>query len=496
MSLVDLQERGQAVTGPGEPPGLAFVPPRGSASDLGLAYRAARASRLDPALRSRLARRLLQAGRLEAARRHALAAQRLAGSTWPGLCDLGGLLYKLGLFEAAYETLVAGLRRDIRDGEALRLLSTLFAAGGREPAARRVLGAAARVEPISRPPRRDPRKPSLLRLRSFDNSSYLPVFNRKSGTYGRRLRGGHFSVKHLLSGYDANLYVASVSGDNLDRLAQVPDFDLAINTVSCPDLNPEALKVIDRFLQDLDPRRIINPPRLVLQTTRQRNAERLGRIAGLVFPRTEMFRNLGRAEELADRLVTRGFAFPLLLRLPGTQTGVSLAKLDDRARLVAYLKAAAQGQELYAIQYLDCRDGRGLTHKSRVFFIDGRLYPVASIASDGWQIHSADRYRVMDRLPELQEHERAFLADPRGTIGGRAYAALEAVGRTIGLDFCGVDFTLDAAGRLVVFEANAAMRHNFDHAAAFPYTRPHLERISRAFREMVDGRLAALAATR
>jgi CHASE3 domain sensor protein len=42
---------------------------------------------------------------------------------------------------------------------------------------------------------------------------------------------------------------------------------------------------------------------------------------------------------------------------------------------------------------------------------------------------------------------------------------------------------------LFVFEANAAMRHNFAHAQNFPHTEPHLKRISDAFENMIQSRL-------
>lgn len=75
-------------------------------------------------------------------------------------------------------------------------------------------------------------------------------------------------------------------------------------------------------------------------------------------------------------------------------------------------------------------------------------------------------------------------------IGDKAQRALGKVGRCLDLDFAGADFTVTPEGELFVFEANAAMRHNFDHADAFPYTRPHLERVSAAFDAMVHGKIA------
>jgi hypothetical protein len=50
-----------------------------------------------------------------------------------------------------------------------------------------------------------------------------------------------------------------------------------------------------------------------------------------------------------------------------------------------------------------------------------------------------------------------FLADPAAVLGARAMAALERVRELLALDYAGIDFSLDATGRVVVFEANATM---------------------------------------
>ncbi len=460
------------------------------ASDLTRVFALARARPDDARSRLNLALALTQAGRLEAARRQALATRRLAQADWPDLRSLGRLLFKLGLFDVAYDTLVEGLRQTIKDAAALRVLSALLLMRGKRTAAERALRAAARNEPIVPPARFDRRKPTLLRIRSFDNARYAVARDTTNGTYSCRLRGGHFSIKNFVDKSTVNLYLASVMGDNLDRVAKVPDFDLAINTVSCADLHATSLRKLDRFLADSDPGQVINPPSRVLRTTRAENARRLGAIEGLIFPRTELCANEGPPDVIADQLLQRGFVFPLILRLPGTQTGESVVKVEGRRGLTAYLEACGQGQPVYAIDYIDCSGKAGYFHKTRAFFIDQRLYPVANLSSDHWQIHSGDRYRVMDRESALREREERYLADPRGYLGDAVFDGLHAVRDVLKLDFFGIDFTVDRGGRLVVFEANAAMRHNYDHARAFPYTRPHLDRISQAFKEMIETRCA------
>ena len=89
----------------------------------------------------------------------------------------------------------------------------------------------------------------------------------------------------------------------------------------------------------------------------------------------------------------------------------------------------------------------------------------------------------------MQEEEQSFLNDPVGYLGSENLDKLYKIRDLVGLDFFGIDLTVLPDGTLFIFELNAAMRHNFDHAKNFPYTEPHLRRISNAFDEMIQNRL-------
>jgi hypothetical protein len=49
---------------------------------------------------------------------------------------------------------------------------------------------------------------------------------------------------------------------------------------------------------------------------------------------------------------------------------------------------------------------------------------------------------------------------------------------------------LDREGRVVIYEANAIMRHNLDYIATFPYLEGPLRAISLAFDDMIEARAA------
>ncbi|MGK7894335.1 MAG: hypothetical protein AB4372_12115, partial [Xenococcus sp. (in: cyanobacteria)] len=98
-------------------------------------------------------------------------------------------------------------------------------------------------------------------------------------------------------------------------------------------------------------------------------------------------------------------------------------------------------------------------------------------------------YEIMDKTQWTQDAEQSFLNDPISYLGQENFDKLCKIRDLIDLDFFGIDFTITPDGTLFIFELNSAMRHNFDHAGNFPYTRPHLERISAAFDTMIQNRL-------
>jgi len=68
-------------------------------------------------------------------------------------------------------------------------------------------------------------------------------------------------------------------------------------------------------------------------------------------------------------------------------------------------------------------------------------------------------------------------------------AALEAIEKTLGLDYGGIDFGLNTQGDILLFEANATMAIVPPGAdKRWDYRRPAVERICRAVGKMLLGR--------
>jgi hypothetical protein len=119
--------------------------------------------------------------------------------------------------------------------------------------------------------------------------------------------------------------------------------------------------------------------------------------------------------------------------------------------------------------------------------VNGRLYPLHAAISSHWKIHyfTAD----MATSPEHRTEDAAFLDDMTAVLGLRARAALEEIQMRLGLDYAGIDFGLNAAGEILLFEANATMVVNPPEPdERWAYRRPAVERIYAAVREMLADR--------
>jgi len=142
------------------------------------------------------------------------------------------------------------------------------------------------------------------------------------------------------------------------------------------------------------------------------------------------------------------------------------------------------GIELLVIEYLDGRGADEMYRKYRVLFIGGKLYPLHLAISPRWKVHyfSAD---MADR-PDHRAEEAIFLSDMAAAIGAENVATLEQIAATLGLDYGGIDFGRDAAGNILLYEANATM-------AVFPpppdehfdYRRAPVDRVIAAIRQLV-----------
>ncbi|HZB91119.1 MAG TPA: hypothetical protein VE397_06750 [Stellaceae bacterium] len=261
---------------------------------------------------------------------------------------------------------------------------------------------------------------------------------------------------------------------------RLPPHDLVFNAAGDPDMAEALLPEVWRFLA----RRtapLLNAPESVAETQRHLLPQRLAGIGDVVVPRVARVAR----DALGDPGVAAAIGFPLILRPIGAHGGAGVRLIDSAADLAA--ADLGEAEACYLTAYCDYRSPDGYFRKYRVIFVDRAPYPYHLAISQHWLVH----YFSADMLhPSWKRAEEArFLADPAATLGRKAMAALAAIGRRLDLDFCGIDFTLDPAGKLLVFEANATMAvHLRDAAETFPYKHVHVPKIFEAFETMLARR--------
>jgi glutathione synthase/RimK-type ligase-like ATP-grasp enzyme len=153
-------------------------------------------------------------------------------------------------------------------------------------------------------------------------------------------------------------------------------------------------------------------------------------------------------------LAARGFTYPFLLRAPGFHNGRNFFRIDSAAELPPALEAL-RSATITVMQFLDARGADGKIRKYRAMIVDGAIYPLHVAVSHEWKIHyvTAD---MTDNAGHRAEDE-AFLRDMPAVLGPRAMASLKHIRDALDLDYAGIDFGLDAEGRVLLFEANATM---------------------------------------
>ncbi|HEY7688331.1 MAG TPA: hypothetical protein VH835_06545 [Dongiaceae bacterium] len=271
-----------------------------------------------------------------------------------------------------------------------------------------------------------------------------------SGNWRPMFRGTAAFKTHLAPEVRARLVQAYVSASQPERVPRQMTGVPAINYVGDADLCSRALARIAQLV-DMLGSPCFNHPEAVARTTRDALPRALRDVPGLLLPRVERI-HAGSARDLAQRIEALGLRYPLLLRVPGTQTGQTVHKVDAPEALDAATYSMPIGKQgVYATEFIDFRDDDGLYRKMRLVVVGGEVFIRHWIVAPGWSIHSADRSGT-----ESAEERRVLDGFPASLPVDLRHAAL-AIADALGLDYFGIDCSLRADGRLLIFEANPAM---------------------------------------
>jgi len=296
--------------------------------------------------------------------------------------------------------------------------------------------------------------------------------------------GGSTPVNYLAgrAGYDRHFHcVIPDTPANIDLLRSKADvvFNMICNVDDGEAMLIQALDLVERI-----GRPTINHPRLIMNTDRESIARRFADIPDCVIPRTLRVPGAVVAEAATNQEFGR-FSLPLLIRVAGTHGGDDFDKFDNWPDIADFV-AKQPDANYYVIEYIDYRSSDDLFRKYRLIFVDGEILPYHLAIHDDWKVHHF-RTRMADHAWMRREEER-YLENPGGVFNAAQQEALRAMARATGLDYGGIDCGVDRDGRIVVFEANAAMLVHDEKTAIFDYKNQYIARIKYAFDAMLSRR--------
>lgn len=229
-------------------------------------------------------------------------------------------------------------------------------------------------------------------------------------------------------------------------------FDCVLNLVSEPDHSPNTLEALRLLLRGYGGR-VINRPEVVLRTSREEVANVLCGIPGLLVPRILRFRG-GDPDAAIEAVTGAGLTFPLIIRRPATHRGRTMVIVEDEDQ---FRSAVSMEPEYIAIEFVDYRSNDGLYRKYRTWSFGSRQVFRHLAPSDHWMVHVTRGNEFMIDRPDLIDEEVRLMERLEGAFPDQVHAIVAEIGERLGLDCFGVDFGFHPDGRMVLFEANAAM---------------------------------------
>ena len=374
------------------------------------------------------------------------------------------------------------------------LLDAALAARGAEPETAIAKAAAyANEYTVSSFRRPDPDKPNLYVLKQQPAVIADP----------RATTSIHFGgnlISQVVDRYPDRFNYASVFVDAAAterKLSMVPAPDLLVSNV----VNGEALG--DPRLVEATEAAIrhwnmpcINNPQAAAVTARNRLADLLDGCSDIVVPETVFYKRDDRSAD--DEIVAeieKSFEYPVILRSPFFQNGINMELCQNREDAEHFLEQTPGG--IFAIRFIENHPRPGLFRKLRAAFVGQDLHPLRLDYGEDWKVHGhrsePHRRAFFEANPQLLEEEEVACRDFKTYVGETAMTALQRIRERIKLDCFGVDFDVADDGRLILFEANAAMNLLAKKGLAYPHPKFAEEAMLESYFALLDSRIGAQA---
>ncbi|HSF94620.1 MAG TPA: tetratricopeptide repeat protein [Thermohalobaculum sp.] len=333
------------------------------------------------------------------------------------------------------------------------------------------------------------------------------IENARYGMRGFHFRGNYAAEISGALSAEYRFHSLLVDPPDHDLPERLPEAELLMNNV----VNAEAMRVpgCTEAVTDIVARiglPVINAPADVVLTTRQNNAILLSDVPNLKVPQIRRYR-LGRGSpETIAADIAANFEFPVILRRPFAQASTKSLLLEDSEKTAVLLHDAAavaahvrrsMWPEFYAIQYVDLRRPDSFFRKIRCIFVGQEVIVAQAAMYSEWMVsgwrNRPEGMAFYRANPDVIDECNRIVLNPERELGAEAVRTLEAIRARIPLDLFGIDFDVDRDGRVVFFEATAAMvfyghHRTIDQDLMHPEAVIH--RIDEAFHKLVARKIA------
>ena len=255
---------------------------------------------------------------------------------------------------------------------------------------------------------------------------------------------------------------------NADQDVTLGTYDTVFNQISDADTHRTSLAKASRICEYLKNNvRIINHPDRIADTTRDKIHHSLARVPGLVSPRTTRS-SASSPSDLMLQLAENDWSYPVLIRFCGDHNARSLV-LIDRPEATEKLGHDYFERECYLTGFVDYSDDDGVFAKLRLVWVLDQVFIRHAVYSDHWKIRADVRDKFMKQNSQYLDAEIEIMERFRYGLKTEVTPAMQQISAKIGLEYFGVDCSIDSEGRLLIFEANANMNLLYN-----PYPSPNL----------------------
>lgn len=222
-----------------------------------------------------------------------------------------------------------------------------------------------------------------------------------------------------------------------------------LNHAADADLCRQSLRLIERIAQKVG-RPCFNHPSAIARTTRDEVARRLAGIPGLDVPGT-IRTDAATPHDLAEAIARAGLVYPVLIRVAGSHGGLDMVRVEGPDAIEGVSALRRDGRSLYLTEFRDFASADGHYRKARIVVVGDQIFLRHFVVGNEWLLHTDKR------IENSEKEERAMFASFDAKWVPRLQPMFSEIASRLDLDFFGVDCNINAAGQVLLFEANSCM---------------------------------------